>query len=211
MGMTCSSYSASATAPVFRTPPGGNPGRSRRVTEAVKVAHSSLTGNRGGGRMPRARLRRDRRILIVAGGIVGALGLVLGAVAAASTRHETIHAAPGSPAASAPGTPPETPSSAAPAPDPTRSAAKPPAPSLPDDESPAPPPGSRTPSPPPPPPPPVTAGTGKLVRWTASGGRTVALTFDDGPSPDWTPQVLALLRQYHITATFCLIGNNVKR
>lgn len=38
----------------------------------------------------------------------------------------------------------------------------------------------------------------------------VALTFDDGPDPDWTPRVLALLRQYHIKATFCMIGVNVQ-
>jgi peptidoglycan/xylan/chitin deacetylase (PgdA/CDA1 family) len=37
----------------------------------------------------------------------------------------------------------------------------------------------------------------------------LALTFDDGPSPTYTPQVLALLAQYHVTATFCLIGQNV--
>lgn len=37
-------------------------------------------------------------------------------------------------------------------------------------------------------------------------GRTVALTFDDGPHPEQTPQVLRILRQYDITATFCLVG-----
>jgi peptidoglycan/xylan/chitin deacetylase (PgdA/CDA1 family) len=35
------------------------------------------------------------------------------------------------------------------------------------------------------------------------------LTFDDGPDPRYTPEVLALLRQYRIKATFCLIGVNV--
>lgn len=40
---------------------------------------------------------------------------------------------------------------------------------------------------------------------TASGGHTVALTFDDGPGPA-TSQVLALLAQYHVKATFCEIG-----
>ncbi|MGC0421841.1 polysaccharide deacetylase family protein [Embleya sp. AB8] len=49
-----------------------------------------------------------------------------------------------------------------------------------------------------------------LVRRTATGGRTVALTFDDGPSAQWTPQVLALLKQYHAKATFCMIGPNAK-
>src|SRR5581483_10668019 len=41
---------------------------------------------------------------------------------------------------------------------------------------------------------------------TASGGRTLALTFDDGPSPAWTPRILALLARYHAHATFCEIG-----
>lgn len=37
----------------------------------------------------------------------------------------------------------------------------------------------------------------------------VALTFDDGPDPD-TPAMLALLRQYNVKATFCVIGVNVR-
>ena len=41
--------------------------------------------------------------------------------------------------------------------------------------------------------------------------RDVALTFDDGPDAPYTPQLLAMLRQYHIKATFCLIGVNVQR
>ncbi|QSB04874.1 polysaccharide deacetylase family protein [Natronoglycomyces albus] len=39
-----------------------------------------------------------------------------------------------------------------------------------------------------------------------TGSDSVALTFDDGPHPEWTPQVLAQLRQHDIKATFCLIG-----
>ncbi|WP_406294585.1 polysaccharide deacetylase family protein [Embleya sp. NBC_00888] len=49
-----------------------------------------------------------------------------------------------------------------------------------------------------------------LVRKSANGGRTVALTFDDGPSPQWTPQVLALLKEYRAKATFCMLGPNAK-
>ncbi|WP_031029433.1 polysaccharide deacetylase family protein [Streptomyces albus] len=45
---------------------------------------------------------------------------------------------------------------------------------------------------------------------TAKGGRTVALTLDDGPHPEWTPKTLDLLRQYHVKATFCLIGPNAQ-
>ncbi|HEX3538840.1 MAG TPA: bifunctional polysaccharide deacetylase/glycosyltransferase family 2 protein [Acidimicrobiales bacterium] len=37
----------------------------------------------------------------------------------------------------------------------------------------------------------------------------VALTFDDGPDPTWTPRVLALLRRRHVPATFFLVGSRV--
>ncbi|GAA1989036.1 bifunctional polysaccharide deacetylase/glycosyltransferase family 2 protein [Catenulispora subtropica] len=37
----------------------------------------------------------------------------------------------------------------------------------------------------------------------------VALTFDDGPDPRWTPQVLAVLAKYHVPATFFVIGAHV--
>ena len=43
-----------------------------------------------------------------------------------------------------------------------------------------------------------------------SSRRTVALTFDDGPDPAWTPEVLALLRKYRAVATFCMIGQRVQ-
>jgi len=42
-----------------------------------------------------------------------------------------------------------------------------------------------------------------------TGYPDVALTFDDGPDPEWTPKILALLRAYHVKATFCVIGVNV--
>ena len=42
-------------------------------------------------------------------------------------------------------------------------------------------------------------------------GRVIALTFDDGPSPDWTPLVLEILRRFAIKATFCTVGYNQRR
>ncbi|OGT56686.1 MAG: hypothetical protein A3F43_05010 [Gammaproteobacteria bacterium RIFCSPHIGHO2_12_FULL_42_10] len=39
---------------------------------------------------------------------------------------------------------------------------------------------------------------------------TVALTFDDGPTVEYTPQILAILRKYHIKATFFMVGMNAK-
>jgi peptidoglycan/xylan/chitin deacetylase (PgdA/CDA1 family) len=44
-----------------------------------------------------------------------------------------------------------------------------------------------------------------------TGTAEVALTFDDGPHPQWTPLVLALLREYGVKATFCMIGVNAAR
>ncbi|KQX66343.1 hypothetical protein ASD06_07600 [Angustibacter sp. Root456] len=38
----------------------------------------------------------------------------------------------------------------------------------------------------------------------------VYLTFDDGPDPHWTPQVLALLARYHARATFFEVGSQVR-
>ncbi|WP_436771982.1 polysaccharide deacetylase family protein [Yinghuangia sp. YIM S09857] len=49
-----------------------------------------------------------------------------------------------------------------------------------------------------------------LVRGTGSSGRTVALTFDDGPSTEWTPQVLDLLDHYDAKATFCVVGEQAR-
>jgi cellulose synthase/poly-beta-1,6-N-acetylglucosamine synthase-like glycosyltransferase/peptidoglycan/xylan/chitin deacetylase (PgdA/CDA1 family) len=36
----------------------------------------------------------------------------------------------------------------------------------------------------------------------------VALTFDDGPDPTWTPRILDILKAYHAPATFFIIGEN---
>jgi peptidoglycan/xylan/chitin deacetylase (PgdA/CDA1 family) len=45
---------------------------------------------------------------------------------------------------------------------------------------------------------------------TGRTDKTVALTFDDGPSP-WTPQVLAVLRRHRVPATFCMLGDEAAR
>lgn len=44
----------------------------------------------------------------------------------------------------------------------------------------------------------------------APAARVVHLTFDDGPDPRWTPQVLALLRRYDAHATFFVLGRSVE-
>jgi peptidoglycan-N-acetylglucosamine deacetylase len=41
---------------------------------------------------------------------------------------------------------------------------------------------------------------------TASPARMIALTIDDGPTPEWTPQILTILRRYDARATFFRVG-----
>ena len=56
---------------------------------------------------------------------------------------------------------------------------------------------------------PVIQVAGPRVRSYRMPARTVALTFDDGPDPVWTPKVLAVLRLYRVPATFFLVGAHV--
>jgi len=42
------------------------------------------------------------------------------------------------------------------------------------------------------------------------GARGVNITIDDGPDPEWTPQVLDVLRQYGVKATFCMVGTQAQ-
>jgi peptidoglycan-N-acetylglucosamine deacetylase len=49
---------------------------------------------------------------------------------------------------------------------------------------------------------------GPVLRQAPGQGRTVALTFDDGPSA-YTPQVLAVLRRERVHATFFEVGRHV--
>jgi peptidoglycan-N-acetylglucosamine deacetylase len=39
-------------------------------------------------------------------------------------------------------------------------------------------------------------------------GRVIYLTFDDGPDPQWTPQVMQVLGRYDAKATFFMLGQN---
>ena len=44
-----------------------------------------------------------------------------------------------------------------------------------------------------------------------NGAKRLALTFDDGPTTQFTAKVLDILAEHHVTATFFLIGELVKR
>ncbi|MFH9404191.1 polysaccharide deacetylase family protein [Streptomyces sp. NPDC017638] len=45
-----------------------------------------------------------------------------------------------------------------------------------------------------------------IVHASDGGAHAVNITIDDGPDPVWTPQVLGLLRDNGVKATFCMVG-----
>lgn len=53
--------------------------------------------------------------------------------------------------------------------------------------------------------------TGYVIRqFGATIEKKVALTFDDGPDPQWTPEILDILKAKHVPATFFIIGGNAE-
>jgi peptidoglycan-N-acetylglucosamine deacetylase len=52
---------------------------------------------------------------------------------------------------------------------------------------------------------------GRIVPRVETAEKLVALTFDDGPTREFTPGVLALLKQKDVKATFFLIGQDVEK
>jgi peptidoglycan/xylan/chitin deacetylase (PgdA/CDA1 family) len=48
-------------------------------------------------------------------------------------------------------------------------------------------------------------------RLTGEAEKLIALTFDDGPWPQYTEQVLAILQQYAVPATFFWLGESVQK
>jgi cellulose synthase/poly-beta-1,6-N-acetylglucosamine synthase-like glycosyltransferase/peptidoglycan/xylan/chitin deacetylase (PgdA/CDA1 family) len=51
----------------------------------------------------------------------------------------------------------------------------------------------------------------RLASQAGPPGRRIALTFDDGPDPRWTPRIAAALRRLQVPATFFVIGSKVAR
>ncbi len=47
-----------------------------------------------------------------------------------------------------------------------------------------------------------------MQRTGAADPKAIALTFDDGPDPTWTPPILDVLEKAHVPATFFVIGEN---
>lgn len=60
----------------------------------------------------------------------------------------------------------------------------------------------------------ASAGNEKAIQYVASNmikeAPKIAITFDDGPSPAWTPKLLDGLKERNVKATFFLIGENAK-
>ena len=52
--------------------------------------------------------------------------------------------------------------------------------------------------------------TNYVIRRVGQVAKKLALTFDDGPDPEWTPQILDILRAKHVEATFFVIGANME-
>ncbi|WP_399920401.1 polysaccharide deacetylase family protein [Streptomyces kanamyceticus] len=49
-----------------------------------------------------------------------------------------------------------------------------------------------------------------IAHASEKGTRGINLTIDDGPDPVWTPQVLDVLREYDVKATFCMVGTEAQ-
>lgn len=49
-----------------------------------------------------------------------------------------------------------------------------------------------------------------VIRQAGASDKKLALTFDDGPDPQWTPQILDILKAKQVKATFFVIGENAE-
>ncbi|MFD9125132.1 bifunctional polysaccharide deacetylase/glycosyltransferase family 2 protein [Kitasatospora sp. NPDC059571] len=56
---------------------------------------------------------------------------------------------------------------------------------------------------------PVVDASGDRPRTARPAAGTIALTFDDGPDPRWTPQILDVLHRNGVPATFFVVGTQV--
>jgi cellulose synthase/poly-beta-1,6-N-acetylglucosamine synthase-like glycosyltransferase/peptidoglycan/xylan/chitin deacetylase (PgdA/CDA1 family) len=54
---------------------------------------------------------------------------------------------------------------------------------------------------------PVIDARGGAVQTARPADGTLALTFDDGPDPVWTPKILDVLARHHVHATFFVVGS----
>lgn len=50
-----------------------------------------------------------------------------------------------------------------------------------------------------------------VIRGVQTTNKIVALTYDDGPHPVFTPEILRVLDKYHVKATFFMIGSRMEQ
>jgi len=129
-----------------------------------------------------ARSRVSRRVLLAAAGITLLSGC--GTVGGSSSDADGASASPAGPAASGSAAPPTAAPTTAAATQPIRSRSTPAAHPL-----------AKVPTQP--------------QYYVDGGPKVIALTLDDGPS-EYTAQILEILREHRITATFCMIGRQIR-
>ena len=52
---------------------------------------------------------------------------------------------------------------------------------------------------------------GEVVWEVSTDHKVIALTFDDGPNPEFTPQILDVLKKHQAKATFFVIGSRIEK
>jgi peptidoglycan/xylan/chitin deacetylase (PgdA/CDA1 family) len=125
--------------------------------------------------------------------------VLVAAAGCTAARASAVHGTSASPAGSPSASPSSTSASPTP-PAPTPATPANPTPTTPTSKPPT--------SKPPKPPTGTATGRGPFGSLASTGSGAVALTFDDGPGP-YTDDILNLLKQYNVKATFCVIGRQV--
>lgn len=53
--------------------------------------------------------------------------------------------------------------------------------------------------------------SGKIIKKASSNGKSIILTFDDGPDPKYTPELLNVLRENNVKCTFFVLAEKAKK
>ena len=54
-------------------------------------------------------------------------------------------------------------------------------------------------------------GNSNVIVANRNAGKQIAITFDDGPCEKYTPEILEILKNYNVKATFFVIGKNAEK
>ncbi|MFF0374829.1 bifunctional polysaccharide deacetylase/glycosyltransferase family 2 protein [Actinoplanes missouriensis] len=58
---------------------------------------------------------------------------------------------------------------------------------------------------------PIIQTDGTTTTTVEAGAKQIVLTFDDGPDPEYTPEILDVLEKYDVPATFFMIGSEISK